>query len=205
MPRNRNSAKAAGRKRCQGCGGALPPQTLGQPRKWCSDECRSKTYRLRRLRPRKITTPAERILARSDRTESGCLEFQGYRNACGYGVVNVGTNRKSDSRLAHRVIWEAEVGVIPEGLNVRHKCDNPPCVNIEHLELGTHLDNMRDRDQRGRTLRGEQCRHKLTWEQVLEIRALAAEGVPYRVIGNKYGISTGHVSGIKNKTTRIAA
>lgn len=50
---------------------------------------------------------------------------------------------------SHRAVWLLFVGPIPEGLHVRHKCDNPPCCNPNHLELGTHQQNMQDRADRG--------------------------------------------------------
>lgn len=80
---------------------------------------------------------------------SECIEWQGSRNRNGYGSVRA----EGRTWLAHRWAWVQVHGPIPEGLVVRHRCDNPPCVNVEHLEIGTHADNMRDAVERGRTFR----------------------------------------------------
>lgn len=77
---------------------------------------------------------------------NGCWEWRGPRSARGYGSLNT-----ADGRLyAHRVAYELHNGPIPDGLVVRHKCDNPPCVNPNHLEIGTQLDNIQDSVERGR-------------------------------------------------------
>lgn len=68
----------------------------------------------------------------------------------GYGVQSFRYGNLTRQVRAHRMIWEECFGPIPEGLVLRHKCDNPPCVNPEHLELGTIGDNNRDRVERGR-------------------------------------------------------
>lgn len=64
----------------------------------------------------------------------------------GYGKLQV----NGVTLLAHRVAWEEEYGPIPKGMCVLHHCDNPPCVNTEHLFLGTYLDNNRDMWAKGR-------------------------------------------------------
>ena len=78
---------------------------------------------------------------------SGCWLWSGapLQNT-GYGRIRVG----QISKRAHRVSYELNIGVIPQGLSVLHRCDVPSCVNPRHLFLGTLLDNNRDRDAKGR-------------------------------------------------------
>jgi hypothetical protein len=76
----------------------------------------------------------------------GCIEWTHSLNNKGYGVVW----REGVRWLAHRLVYADVYGPIPEGLQVRHRCDNPPCVNLEHLVVGTQSDNMSDSVERGR-------------------------------------------------------
>lgn len=66
-----------------------------------------------------------------------------------YGYFRFGKTMKK----AHRISWMLNNGEIPEGMCVLHKCDNPRCVNPAHLFIGTQLENIRDRDRKGRTTR----------------------------------------------------
>ena len=94
----------------------------------------------------------------------------------GYGEIGDGKK----IRKGHRVAYEAFVGQIPDGAFVLHRCDNPLCVNPEHLWLGNNADNMRDMESKGRAKhpKGEyHGRAKLTEVQVREILRMAAEGV----------------------------
>jgi hypothetical protein len=137
--------------------------------------------------------------------EKGCVEFTGRRNANGYGVIR-GPKRNGKTMLAHRFARELEHGPIPEGMQVLHSCDNPACCALDHLSLGTHADNMRQRDERGRTLKGAAtARAKLSTEQVQEIRAALADGATHAEIAERFGISKTHVSYIRNDKTRRAA
>lgn len=101
--------------------------------------------------------------------------------------------------LAHRVAYELANGSIPDGKNVLHSCDVPPCCNPAHLWIGTPLDNARDRDMKGRKnpLQGE--RHGsaiLTRKQVLEILELRGSGLLQREIGVLYGVDHATISDI---------
>lgn len=97
-------------------------------------------------------------------------------------------NNKSE--MSHRVSYRIWNGEIPDGLIVRHKCDNPICVNPDHLELGTNAENSRDMVNRNRSLKGE--RHnlaKLTEDSVKEIRILLGFGITHRELGRRYGVN----------------
>ncbi len=78
---------------------------------------------------------------------------------------------------AHRQAYEWQCGPIPDGMQVLHTCDNPPCVRGDHLFLGTNADNVADRVAKGRSSTGEgRPNHKLTEEDVSELRGLYAHG-----------------------------
>ena|SRR6478736_2120937 len=78
-----------------------------------------------------------------------CWPWVGYTHQqFGYGMISIVTQRPM--LLAHRVSLELSGVAIPEGMNVLHRCDNPPCVNPAHLFPGTQADNMRDMQAKGR-------------------------------------------------------
>jgi hypothetical protein len=77
-----------------------------------------------------------------------CWRWVGAKDPLGYGHFGLGTMKQWI--YAHRFSCQLEHGEIPEGLIVRHSCDNPGCVNPRHLLVGTQRDNMRDMYERGR-------------------------------------------------------
>jgi hypothetical protein len=79
-------------------------------------------------------------------TTGPCWEWQGARDERGYGRLRVNDRQTR----AHRAMWEQAVGPIPAGMCVLHHCDNPSCVRLEHLYLGTDADNKRDVRERHR-------------------------------------------------------
>ena len=91
----------------------------------------------------------ERFWSKDDQSggPDACWNWTAFRDRDGYGRFQIS---KKVGRTSHRVAWEMENGPIPGGLCVLHKCDNPACVNVSHLFLGTRLDNNKDRHRKGR-------------------------------------------------------
>jgi hypothetical protein len=94
-------------------------------------------------------------------------------------------------------------GVIPAGMFVCHSCDNPSCVNIDHLFLGTHKENMRDMKSKGRQANGErQHLAKLSEDQVTWIRKLWVAGrMTLKEVGDLFGVSDSTVLAIHQRRT----
>ena len=128
---------------------------------------------------------------------NACVLWPGTRTAAGYGQLRVGGVQV----YAHRALYESVYGPIPAGLVVRHKCDVPACVNVEHLEIGAQRDNVQDAFSRGRIRSGE--RHgmaKLSADDVRDIRSrYAAGGLRQRDFAIEYGVSTTLISRILNR------
>lgn len=121
-------------------------------------------------------------------TDAGCWEFGGSRGGQGYGVVG----RNGKLVATHRLAYETWVGPIPEGHVVRHKCDNRPCINPDHLETGTRADNNRDTAERG----GHAGRRKLSDDDVFDVLWLSGLGATYGAIARAFGVSAVQVSNI---------
>jgi len=99
-----------------------------------------------------------------------CHEWRGSRNRQGYGQMKINGRGVG----AHRAALEARIGPIPDGLLALHRCDNPPCMNGEHLYAGTHSENTIDFYARSGIQRPRGAEHpkaKLTFAQAEEIRA----------------------------------
>ena len=96
-----------------------------------------------------------------------CIEAKGHRTPTGY----VKKQYDGKSMQAHRVAWIKANGAIEKGLCVCHTCDNPACINLNHLFLGTQADNMADMVKKGRQVHGErQHNAKLTDDIVRHMR-----------------------------------
>lgn len=95
-----------------------------------------------------IRCSAEKILAHTTVTERGCMEWQGYCHPNkGYGMIGVKDRKNAPT---HRVVYQAKRGVIPEGWDVCHTCDNPRCCNPLHLFAAPRQANVVDMINKGR-------------------------------------------------------
>lgn len=123
-----------------------------------------------------------------------CWPWTGNLDANGYG--------RFSGKLVHRMVYEFVNGPIPSGLLVRHKCDNPPCGNPDHLLLGTHADNSRDASERKRLPTGVRNGNgKLTDEQVNCIRA-NPDRKNQAELALRFGVAPSTISMIMSGTRR---
>lgn len=134
---------------------------------------------------------------------TGCWLWTACKTEDGYGSLSVWPKRLR----AHRWSYQHHVGEIPDGMCVCHKCDNPICVNPDHLFLGTHQDNMADRNRKGRQHRpqGELSgTAKITEETVILIKKFLArhplqagkKSGQVKFLSDWFGICHQHVSNI---------
>jgi len=129
-----------------------------------------------------------------------CWPWGAYITPNGYGQTKVG-GRASKLLHAHRLSWIVHFGEIPDGLHVLHKCDNRPCVNPNHLFLGTNQDNIADRVAKNRSNRWitgvSRDRHPRTiiskthLDEMLKLRDNKVKVV---TIAKQFGISKEHCS-----------
>lgn len=129
----------------------------------------------------------------------GCMFWMGETTPDGYGLISRNGKRVG----AHRVIKEMELGrVLSSGEWVLHKCDNPPCVRLDHLFVGTPKRNTQDKFEKGRGNVPFGDNHplaKLTCEDVRRIRSIT--GISQREIAEQYGVHQVLISGILSRKT----
>lgn len=129
---------------------------------------------------------------------SGCQLWLAGANGNGY--ARVWNPHLMKRQTGHVAAWEDEKGPVPDGLYVLHKCDVRLCINVGHLFLGTHDDNMKDMAAKGRGRSGDHRGElhggaRLSAQDILNIRADRRAG---QIIADAYGISRDHVYHLRN-------
>ncbi len=129
----------------------------------------------------------------SRRDANGCKLWLGAKTQRGYGVILL----RDRKMLAHRLAWEIANGPVQDGLYVLHKCDIKPCVNPEHLFLGTHEDNMADMYAKGLQSNRARTRNGRAVLTELQVESIRFDKRFQKDIAVDYGIAQSHVSRIK--------
>lgn len=131
------------------------------------------------------------ILTNTKGSDTGCLEWQRGKDKNGYGKICI----DYQSLNVHRLVYKLVHGAIPEGAVIRHRCDNPSCVNPEHLLAGTHADNANDK-----VLRGRSCAGTRNWSAVLteaQVVDILASKEARKSLALRYGVSAVTISFIR--------
>lgn len=127
--------------------------------------------------------------------KNGCWEWMGMINKAGYGRITI----KQKKYLVHRAAYQEFIGLTPNNLLVCHKCDNPKCINPDHLFLGTHKDNGEDKTKKGRAPSFKGSKNpsaKLKEKDVKNIRKMHSKGIPSKILAIKFNINVVQINNI---------
>lgn len=179
-------------RQCRACSKEINvlPCKLKETGNFCSTSCASWYIR-------GAMTVEERFWSHVPIRDAGkCWIWDGTINQNGYGIHS----ERGKNILAHRYSYELHFGVSPQEKMVCHHCDNPPCVNPEHLFLGTNTDNMQDAAKKDRISFGDRhWKARLTEQEVKEILRLNQLGsVTKTSLARQFGVSLTHLCAITN-------
>ncbi len=140
-----------------------------------------------------------RLLSGFEKNNNDCWVWLGAKQPTGYGLLWVSNTKKYEK--THRLSYKFFHGKIPDGICVCHKCDNPSCINPEHLFLGTHADNASDKISKGRQKIGSQHGRAILKEnQILKIReTYKGEYGQLSELAKKYHVTPQSISAIVNR------
>lgn len=131
---------------------------------------------------------------------TGCWEWSGSRTSRGYGRFKIPTGK---IMLAHRASYMVHKGEIPSGLYICHHCDNPCCINPDHLFAGTNADNMADCARKGRSagLRNIGQVNGRSVISEIDAKVIAKSAEPHKVLAQRYGVSRSTITHLKTGRT----
>ena len=138
-------------------------------------------------------TTEDRFWAKVDKTDS-CWLWTAAKVRHGYGLFHWPQGDRQAQGTAHRYSWRLHRGEIPAEMFVLHRCDNPSCVNPDHLFLGTHRENMKDKMAKGRWNTGHGKR--IAPDTVRLIRREVNNGTSRGAMARRLGVSATMVSEI---------
>lgn len=189
----------------------LPSQRKG---KYCSTKCIRPIHKIDKFdcgkarrfwsiateeeKIKRLTHLYENLITKHD---NKCWILNKVPSKNGYVHFNMGRNKYI---LAHRLSWIIHRGNIPDNLMILHKCDNPPCTNPDHLFIGTHADNVKDKINKKRHNASHGSSHynaKLNDDMVLKIKKLIKEGYSQSAIAHKFEVRPSTIQNIADGKT----
>ena len=184
-------------KACKHCKSQFFRKITDSPARWnqrifCSRRCCNDANIITR-------TPSGFIEKVTPEPNSGCWLWLGNYNRDGYGMMCVAGKTVS----AHRISWQLFKGESAGPLLVCHRCDNPSCVNPDHLFLGTASDNQQDSIRKGRFIIRRGDAHLMAKLSSNDVLAIREDGRPFAVIAKEYSVSKSNISCIKNGRTWV--
>lgn len=139
-------------------------------------------------------TIEERFFSRFKASDSGCWLWTAHCDKDGYGLLP----GNHESIRAHRFSFIHHIGPIGDGLVVCHKCDNPACVNPDHLFAGTTKDNCRDMLSKGRDMIVGSKNNKAKLSEV-DVANIIESKLSYHSLADKFGVSKSTIENIKKR------
>lgn len=176
---------------CEWCDKKLTEKQIKNGNRFCGYSCSNKWAADQRAIPAEV-----RFWNFVDKS-GDCWVWTGGTDKDGYGVFNARTKRYTK---AHRFVYRLAYGQIPKGKIICHHCDNPSCVNPEHIYLGTYKTNAQDMARRGRMKKQNGTDNHaavLNWEKVRKIREMWQSGkYTQKAIADYFNVSRGCITGI---------